>query len=87
MLYDVMYKTYRELYGVKELPTFLKFRLNNIGARNLNYNSFCEYFDLTDRFETLKFILADANLEMIERYTNAHKDSVYYAGNRRVGHK
>lgn len=87
MLYDVIYKTYRELYGVKELPTFLKFRLNNIGARKLNYNSFCEYFDLTDRFETLKFILADANLEMIESYTNVHKDSVYYAGNRRVGHK
>ena len=87
MLYDVIYKTYRELYGVKELPTFLKFRLNNIGARKVNYNNFCEYFDLTDRFETLKFILSDANLEMIERYTNNHNDSSYYTGNRRVGHK
>ena len=87
MLYDVMYKTYRELYGVKELPTFLKFRLNNIGARNLNYNSFIEYFDLNNPFATLKFIMDDDNLETIMRYANNHKDSVYFAINHGIRHK
>ena len=80
MLYDVMYKTYRELYGGKELPLPFKYRLNNIGARGINYELFANYFNLSDRFEILNFILDDANLEMIESYTNNRKDIVYYTG-------
>ena len=42
-LYDVMYVVYKEINDAKRLPNALKYRLNNINARFLNYRDFIYY--------------------------------------------
>lgn len=77
MLYDVIKKTYYEIYKKKELPTFLRFRLSNFGAFELNYQSFKEYFSLNNRYEVFAFVLDDNNIEEILRYASNYLDETF----------
>ena len=77
VLYDVIRKTYLELYKGKKFPVVLKFRLNNFGARSLNYDDFAKYFGLSNRFEVFNFLLNDDNLEEILRYASSHISDNY----------
>ena len=70
MLFDVLVKTYKDLYNVKSIPTALRFRLNNINARRMDYNNFSYYFDLKNPIEALEFVLDDNNMMDIMRYAN-----------------
>lgn len=68
-LYEVICHTFKELNDGNRIPTFLKFRLNNINARFLSYHEFSLFFDLNNEYEALKFILNDQNIEEILRYS------------------
>ena len=74
LLFDAMIETYKLLYPTRRVSQGLKFRLNNIGARNLSYYKFMDYFNLQDNFETLNFILDDKNMEEIMRYSTTFPD-------------
>lgn len=72
MLYDIILKTFKEIYPNKKMPKYLTFRLKNYGARELNYLDFRNYFNLENRYEVLNFILDDNNMTEILRYASNH---------------
>ncbi len=69
MLYNYVVNAYKKLFKGKKVPLALYFRLNNIGARNINYDEFINYFDIKNEFEALEFILDDKHMEEIMRYS------------------